>query len=71
MSATDHDQDDHSIPTEEIYLELSELEALADETPADPDAPSPAVSEDDPSNIRARIARLRAMLNDRGATPEG
>lgn len=54
-----------SIPTEEIYLELEELEALAAEM--DDDSPTPVVSADDPSSIKARIARLRATLSDRGA----
>jgi len=58
-------------PTEEIYLELRELEAAVPDAPRDsPDAePIPAIAEDDPTGIKARIARLRAVLSDRGAEP--
>ncbi len=56
-------------PTEEIYIELRDLEAQAPQIEsADGSAePRPVVSDDDPSGIRARIAHLRAMLSDRGA----
>jgi hypothetical protein len=69
MSATDDEHDNHAIPTEEIYLELQELEDLrnAAQDYVDENEPTPAVMEDDPSGIKARIARLRAMLTDRGA----
>lgn len=68
MSATDNPTSDPR-PTEEIYLELEELQATAAHTP-DPvpqDGALPKVRDDDPSSIKARIARLRAMLSDRGA----
>ena len=66
MSAIDDENDDASIPTEEIYLELEELKEVAKQQPDD--APMPVTSDDDPSGIKARIARLRAMLSDRGAS---
>lgn len=60
--------DDSLRPTEEIYLELQELQEtaqdLGDEAMGEP---SPVTSADDPTGIKARIARLRAMLADRGA----
>lgn len=61
-----------AIPTEEIYLELQELEELraAADAYVDPAEAVPVVSSDDPSSIKARIARLRAMLSDRGASPD-
>jgi hypothetical protein len=65
MPATDDENADHTIPTEEIYLELDELQEAARET--DDEEPTPVTSADDPSGIKARIARLRAMLSDRGA----
>jgi hypothetical protein len=63
--------DDSLRPTEEIYLELEELQELQ-ETAQDlgdeaMGEPSPVTSDDDPTGIKARIARLRAMLADRGA----
>jgi hypothetical protein len=69
MSATDDEKHDHAIPTEEIFLELQELEGLreAAQEYVDENEPTPAMVEDDPSSIKARIARLRAMLMDRGA----
>jgi hypothetical protein len=56
-------------PTEEIYLELRALESTAAATPApaSSDEPAPVVADDDPTGIKARIARLRAVLSDRGA----
>lgn len=71
MPAIDDDNGDDAlpdttVPTEEIYLELEELEEAAQLQDGE-DAPAPAVSSDDPSSIKARIARLRAMLSDRGA----
>lgn len=61
----DDNNPENAIPTEEIYLELEELrEAAKDQTDS---APTPVTSSDDPSGIKARIARLRAMLSDRGA----
>ena len=65
MSTIDDDSTDQPIPTEEIFLELEELQEAAKDL--DDDTPSPATSEDDLSGIKARIARLRAMLSDRGA----
>ena len=68
MSPIDGDSDGQ-IPTEEIYLELKELEQLraaADQYQADNEV-SPTVSSDAPTNLKARIARLKAMLSDRGA----
>ena len=65
MSATDENNGDNTIPTEEIYLELEELQSATNEH-AD-SSPRPATSDDDPSGVKARIARLRAMLSDRGA----
>ncbi len=52
-------------PTEEIYLELRELESAVAET----HEPAPALADDDPTGIKARIARLRAVLSDRGVEP--
>ena len=65
MSAIDDNNGDDTIPTEEIYLELDELQSAASEHTDT--APAPVTSNDDPSGIKARIARLRAMLSDRGA----
>lgn len=64
MTIDDNNPDD-AIPTEEIYLELEELQEAAKEQIDS--APTPVTSSDDPSSIKARIARLRAMLSDRGA----
>ena len=50
---------------EEILDEF--FAGLTDAKDLDDDAPSPVTSEDDLSGIKARIARLRAMLSDRGA----
>ena len=55
-------------PTEEIYLEHREHEAAVPETPPDAE-PIPATADDDPTGIKARIARLRAVLSDRGVEP--
>jgi hypothetical protein len=69
MSATDDETSNHAIPTEEIFLELQELEDLRDAAQdyVDENEPTPVMIEDDPTGIKARIARLRAMLTDRGA----
>ena len=69
--ASDVPFSDDGPPTDEIYLELRELEAVAPEAT---DAPrgtesAPAMAEDDPTGIKARIARLRAVLSDRGVEP--
>jgi len=55
--------------TEEIYLKLRELEQTVSPTELDAHVSErlPAVAEDDPTGIKARIARLRATLSDRGA----
>ena len=69
--ASDVPYSDDGPPTEEIYLELRELEAVAPEAVNAPrDAESaPVMTEDDPTGIKARIARLRAVLSDRGVEP--
>ena len=56
-------------PTEEIYLELRGLEQAVSNTETDSPVSErvPAVADDDPTGIKARIARLRAILSDRGA----
>lgn len=58
-------------PTEEIYLELRQLESVASGTAGDAvgSEPVPALAEDDPTGIKTRIARLRAILSDRGVEP--
>ena len=69
--ASDVPHADDGPPTEEIYLELRDLEAAVPETQtASPDTePIPAIADDDPTGIKARIARLRAVLADRGVEP--
>ena len=52
-------------PTEELYIELRDLEATAVNACNDSDVP-PTVADEDPSGIRERIAYLRALLSDRG-----
>ena len=56
-------------PTEEIYLELRALESTAAAAQASDTSsePAPVLADDDPTGIKARIARLRAKLSDRGA----
>ncbi|MDK1018013.1 MAG: hypothetical protein QGD89_01230 [Actinomycetota bacterium] len=62
--------DDADPPTEEIYIKLRELETAAAETrDATSLEPSPVVADDAPTGIKGRIARLRAILSDRGAEP--
>ncbi|MGI9585089.1 MAG: hypothetical protein ACR2N7_05810 [Acidimicrobiia bacterium] len=61
--------EDGDVPTEEIYLELTQLEATAATQSQDQDLPSPIPSTD-VSGIKTRIAQLRAMLSDRGAPYE-
>ena len=58
-------------PTDEIYLELKELESVVKDAPIvpSPTEPAPVVADDDPTGIKARIARLRAVLTDRGVEP--
>ncbi len=58
-------------PTDEIYLELRELESLVADGTSDSsqEEPAPVLPEDDPTGIKARIARLRALLADRGVDP--
>jgi hypothetical protein len=69
--ASDLPHSDDGPPTEEIYIELRNLEAVAADTvdgAPDPE-PAPPFAEDDPTGIKARIARLRAILSDRGIEP--
>ena len=69
--ASDLPHSDNGPPTEEIYLELRDLQSATAETAdatAEPE-PVPVLAEDDPSGVKARIARLRAILTDRGAEP--
>jgi hypothetical protein len=61
--------EDSDVPTEEIYLELKQLQAAADSHAPNQGLPSP-VSAADVSGIKARIAQLRAMLTDRGTPYE-
>ena len=63
------DNGENTTPTEEIYLELQELESIAEDkskaaAPAEP--ATKARDDDDPNSIPARISRLRALLRDRG-----
>jgi|GEM_PF-6857264 len=62
---------DDGPPTDEIYLELRELESVVKDATAasSPTEPAPVVADDDPTGIKARIARLRAVLTDRGVEP--
>jgi hypothetical protein len=61
---------DDGPPTDEIYLELKELESVAKASDvSSPTEPAPVVADDDPTGIKARIARLRAVLTDRGVEP--
>ena len=65
------DRGENTTPTEEIYLELQELESIAEDNGmrAEPDEPAPQPrGEDGPNSIPARIARLRALLRDRGVS---
>jgi len=70
---TNDHESEASRPTEEIYIQLRDLEAQAPkvESADASDEPRPVLSDDDPSGIRARIAHLRAMLSDRGAPYDG
>lgn len=69
--ASDNPHSDDAPPTEEIYLELRELESVATAAEeSSPNAePTPVLADDDPTGIKARIARLRAVLADRGVDP--
>jgi hypothetical protein len=71
MMTSDTSFNDDGPPTEEIYLELRQLESVAPDLVAGAQRtePAPALAEDDPSGIKARIARLRALLTDRGVEP--
>jgi hypothetical protein len=62
---------DDGPPTEEIYLELKQLESVARESDVDSatSGQSPMATDDDPTGIKARIERLRAVLSDRGVEP--
>jgi len=73
MSNTQDDFTDHSDrPTEELYIELRDLENIesaTDTTANEPGTPSVGDGED-PTGIRERIAYLRALLSDRGVIEE-
>ncbi|MEN8040861.1 MAG: hypothetical protein ABFR95_05100 [Actinomycetota bacterium] len=56
-------------PTEEIYLELQDLQTEVAESGQDESSQAPVLAEDEQSSVKARIARLRAILTDRGAEP--
>ena len=65
------DNGENTTPTEEIYLELQELESIAEDKGKAPEAEEPAANardDEDPNSITARIARLRALLRDRGVS---
>lgn len=68
---TDPPFNDDGPPTDEIYLELRQLESATPEVTADAmsSEPMPASADDDPTGIKTRIARLRAILSDRGVEP--
>ncbi|VAW05940.1 hypothetical protein MNBD_ACTINO01-2292 [hydrothermal vent metagenome] len=73
MSDTPSEFIDHGErPTEELYIELRDLEAMetrmTDEN-GTPEATS-VVATDDTSGIRERIAHLRALLSDRGVVQD-
>ena len=64
------DDGENTTPTEEIYLELQELRSIAEannNSPSAAETSSPR-GDDDPNSITARIARLRALLRDRGVS---
>lgn len=69
MHSDTHGVDEDGPPTEEIYIELSELEATAEEDADDPTVgeTAPVLAEDERSGVKGRIAKLRAILTDRGA----
>ena len=64
------DDGENTTPTEEIYLELQELRSIAEANDTSPTAAgtSSPRGDDDPNSITARIARLRALLRDRGVS---
>ena len=66
------DNGENTTPTEEIYLELQELESIAEDKDKAPAPEEPVADardhDDDPNSITARIARLRALLRDRGVS---
>jgi len=69
MSDTPDDFIDHSErPTEELYIELRDLEAMETQVVETSDTPETTSGSegDDASGIRERIAYLRALLSDRG-----
>jgi len=66
---SDERHNDEARPTEEIYLELRELGSIAEETSDASPEPTPVLAEDDPTGLKARMARLRAVLTDRGVEP--
>ncbi len=70
MSDIHDDYIDHSDrPTEELYIELRDLEHMESRPvdTSDQHDPTPGAPLDDASAIRERIAHLRALLSDRGA----
>ncbi len=71
MTSNNPPLNDDGAPTEEIYIELRDLEAVAADRGDDSRNPEPvpSLAEDDPTGIKARIARLRAILSDRGVVP--
>lgn len=63
------DSGENTAPTEEIFLTLQDLQSLAEDMREGANPESPVVDargDDGPSSIPARIARLRALLRDRG-----
>ena len=67
--ASDLPHSDDASPTEEIYLELRELGTAAAETSDTTPEPTPVLAEDNLTGLKARMARLRAILADRGVEP--
>ncbi len=61
------DYSDH--PTEELYIELRDLEAIEPTLPEDAATAGEGTTED-PGGIRERIAYLRSLLADRGVTQD-
>ena len=68
MSNTPNEFIDHGDrPTEELYIELRDLEAMETRTVAESHLTAASgAEEDDTSGIRERIAHLRSLLSDRG-----
>lgn len=69
MSDTPSDFIDNSDrPTEELYIELRDLEAIESRDTGNTSTSGAASDDDDgdTSGIRERIAHLRSLLSDRG-----